>query len=43
MPILDGWHTTVKLRDMMKEKVIPNIPIIGVTAFNSADDKERCL
>ena len=34
MPILDGWQTTKRLRNMMTGNIIPSIPIIGLTAFN---------
>ncbi|CAD8050450.1 unnamed protein product [Paramecium sonneborni] len=42
MPILDGWMTTKKLRVMMQNEQIPNIPIIGLTAFTSNEDVEKC-
>lgn len=39
MPIIDGWQATIRLREMMvKEKTIPTIPIIGLTAFTSSAD-----
>ena len=38
MPVMDGFEATSILR---KHGV--NIPIIGVTAHTSADDRTRCL
>ncbi|CAK68029.1 unnamed protein product (macronuclear) [Paramecium tetraurelia] len=43
MPIMDGWTTTKVLMDMIRQNIIPDIPIIGLTAFNSTEDIERCL
>lgn len=43
MPIMDGWTTTKILMDLIRDKIIPDIPIIGLTAFNSAEDINRCL
>ncbi|CAD8122590.1 unnamed protein product [Paramecium sonneborni] len=42
MPILDGWQTTKRLRNMMSGKIIPSIPIIGLTAFNGQYEIEKC-
>ncbi|CAD8133708.1 unnamed protein product [Paramecium octaurelia] len=42
MPILDGWMTTKRLRFMMQNGQIPTIPIIGLTAFTSNEDVEKC-
>ncbi|CAD8121625.1 unnamed protein product [Paramecium sonneborni] len=42
MPILDGWQTTKRLRNMMSRKIIPSIPIIGLTAFNGQYEIEKC-
>ncbi|CAD8170287.1 unnamed protein product [Paramecium pentaurelia] len=42
MPIMDGWKTTRKLREMMLNQQIPKIPIIGLTAFTSNEDVEKC-
>lgn len=42
MPIMDGWKTTRKLREMMQNQQIPKIPIIGLTAFTSNEDVEKC-
>ncbi|CAD8191964.1 unnamed protein product [Paramecium octaurelia] len=43
MPIMDGWTTTKVLMGMIEDNLIPDIPIIGLTAFNSAEDIERCI
>ncbi|CAD8081355.1 unnamed protein product [Paramecium primaurelia] len=43
MPIMDGWTTTKVLMDMIRQNIIPDIPIIGLTAFNSTEDIERCI
>ncbi|CAD8200698.1 unnamed protein product [Paramecium pentaurelia] len=42
MPILDGWQTTKRLRNMMTGNIIPSIPIIGLTAFNGQYEIEKC-
>ena len=43
MPIMDGWKATQKLTEMMMRKQIPFISIIGLTAFTSKADIDRCL
>ncbi|CAD8127174.1 unnamed protein product [Paramecium sonneborni] len=43
MPIMDGIECTIQLKRMMKEKIIPNINIIGLTAFTSKLEIESCL
>ena len=43
MPILDGFETTKRLRAMMSTGVLPNIPIIGCTAFVQVQEKQRAL
>lgn len=42
MPIMDGWKTTKKLIEMMKNQQIRKIPIVGLTAFTSNEDMEKC-
>ncbi|CAK88828.1 unnamed protein product (macronuclear) [Paramecium tetraurelia] len=42
MPIMDGWKTTGMLIQMMQNQQIPKIPIIGLTAFTSNEDMEKC-
>ncbi|CAD8120813.1 unnamed protein product [Paramecium sonneborni] len=43
MPIMDGWTTTKVLMDLIRDKIVPDIPIIGLTAFNSTQDINKCL
>ena len=43
MPIMDGWEATSKLKIMMENQQIPFIPIIGLTAFTTKSDIERCI
>ncbi|CAD8106639.1 unnamed protein product [Paramecium sonneborni] len=43
MPIMDGWTTTKILMDLIRDKIVPDIPIIGLTAFNSTEDINKCL
>ncbi|CAK62945.1 unnamed protein product (macronuclear) [Paramecium tetraurelia] len=43
MPIMDGWTTTKVLMDLIRDKQVPDIPIIGLTAFNSTEDINRCF
>ncbi|CAD8210782.1 unnamed protein product [Paramecium octaurelia] len=43
MPVMDGIQCTIQLKRMMKEKIIPNINIIGLTAFTSKLEVESCL
>jgi len=42
MPVMDGYEATIKLRKMMENKEIPEIPIIAVSANDTEDDKKRC-
>eukprot|EP01016_Furgasonia_blochmanni_P007913 TRINITY_DN13174_c0_g1_i1.p1 TRINITY_DN13174_c0_g1~~TRINITY_DN13174_c0_g1_i1.p1 ORF type:complete len:637 (-),score=101.53 TRINITY_DN13174_c0_g1_i1:162-2072(-) len=43
MPILDGYEATTILKTLMREGEIPDIPIIGVSAYfeNGKDEKAR--
>lgn len=38
MPIMDGWEATENLKRLMKKDKLPNIPIVGLTAFTSNQD-----
>jgi len=38
MPIMDGISTTKHLRELMENKVIPLIHIVGLTAFTNSND-----
>jgi len=42
MPVMDGYQTTKVLKEMMKLKKIPNVPIVALTANDSEDDKKAC-
>jgi signal transduction histidine kinase/CheY-like chemotaxis protein len=37
MPIMDGFEATKNLKEQMREGVLPNIPIVGCTAFTAAE------
>jgi CheY-like chemotaxis protein/anti-sigma regulatory factor (Ser/Thr protein kinase) len=41
MPIMDGYETTRRLKQCMKEGVIPEIPIVGCTALTSRDQVDE--
>ncbi|CAD8181693.1 unnamed protein product [Paramecium octaurelia] len=43
MPIMNGLQATKQLRQMMDQHQIPQIHIIGLTAFNSKNDILMCL
>lgn len=43
MPIKDGLATTKELICLMTDNVIPEIPIIGLTAFTGQQDVRNCL
>jgi PAS domain S-box-containing protein len=43
MPEMDGFETTRKIRTSKKFEHIRNIPIIALTAYAMANDKEKCL
>jgi len=42
MPTMDGFEATIKLKEMMEEKSIPEIPIVACTAFVDTDKEEQC-
>jgi len=42
MPIMDGYETTKTITGLMKEKKIPEIPIVALTANDSEADKDVC-
>ena len=42
MPILDGYETTAKIREL-EEATGVHIPIIALTANALSDEKESCL
>lgn len=43
MPIMDGWECAKTLRLLMKEKQLPSIPIIALTAYVSLKAVTDCL
>jgi len=43
MPIMDGYETTLALMKKMSIGDIPEIPIIGCTAFSAKEKLEKCL
>ena len=43
MPEMDGFQATKILRDLMRNKKIPEIPIVALTANTSDNDKKACL
>jgi len=43
MPEMDGYQATRKLKEMMRSKKIPEIPIVALTANTSDNDKKACL
>ena len=42
MPLMDGFECTKKLKKMMEDREILEIPIIAVSANESLKDKEKC-
>ena len=42
MPVMNGYEATKALVSMMKNNEIPEVPIIGCTAFNSKERIESC-
>ena len=42
MPVMDGYETTKALKDLMREKRIPEIPIVALTANDSEIDRQLC-
>jgi signal transduction histidine kinase/CheY-like chemotaxis protein len=43
MPVMDGYESTRVIRKTEKERKIPAVPIIAVTANSFKEDEERCL
>jgi len=41
MPVMDGYEATKALKQMMKNREIPDIPIIAVSANDAEDDRKR--
>lgn len=43
MPEMDGYQATQELRKLERDKQLPHLPVIALTANAMADDRERCL
>ena len=43
MPVLDGFDATRELRELMKQKRVSEIPIIGCTALVQPHERERAI
>jgi signal transduction histidine kinase/HPt (histidine-containing phosphotransfer) domain-containing protein len=43
MPGLDGYETTLRIRQLEKDRALPPIPIIALTANALIADREKCL
>ena len=43
MPKLDGVQATIKLKHLMKNNIIDDIPIYGCTTYNTKEIKEECI
>ena len=41
MPTMDGFEATIKLKEMMTEKIISDIPIVACTAFVDTDKEDQ--
>ena len=43
MPVMDGIETTKEITDLIRNKEIESVPIIGCTAFVTTDQVLLCL
>jgi CheY-like chemotaxis protein len=43
MPVMDGYETAQMLNEMMKNKEIPQVPILAWTVLDSGKDVTRCF
>jgi signal transduction histidine kinase/CheY-like chemotaxis protein len=43
MPIMDGIEATINLNAFFRNANLPPIPVVAVTAFNTAQDEAKCL
>ena len=43
MPIMDGYQSTRNIKEFIKNNHLKDIPIIGLTAYNSNENKQKCL
>ena len=37
MPELNGLETTIKIKELINEQTLPNIPIVACTAFGAKE------
>ena len=43
MPVMDGLETARRIREREQTEKLPRLPIIGMTAFAFAGDRQRCI
>ena len=43
MPILNGFETTMQIKELIEKKVIPYVPIVALTANVTTNDVAHCL
>ena len=43
MPVMDGYETAKKLREMMQKNEIASAPIVALTAASDSGNKEKCI
>lgn len=43
MPVLNGFETAKRIREMMKKNVVPYAPIVALTANVATNDVANCL
>ena len=43
MPILNGFDTTMHIKELIAKKVIPYVPIVALTASVTTNDLTHCL
>ncbi|RLN96596.1 hypothetical protein BBJ28_00000139 [Nothophytophthora sp. Chile5] len=43
MPVMDGYAATTTIRQFEREKNLPRIPILGLTAYAMSGDRQKCL
>lgn len=43
MPILDGFHATLRIREKEKAEGLPRTPIIALTASATKEYQQKCF
>ncbi len=43
MAVMDGLEATRQIRERERKQLLPRLPIIGMTAYALAGDRQRCL